>query len=130
MGSEYTFYDYVDRGKVNSIRRWLDSIPEAAKQKLNRRLFHLEGTRRWLRPLVDALTDGDCAGLFEIRANLSGRQYRILGCHGLGQGAPTLLHTFIKPGNRVPESECREAHRKRTEIGANITESRMVHDYG
>lgn len=130
MGSEYTFYDYLASGKVNPIRVWLDTIPIVVKEKLNRRLFHLEGTKQWVRPLVDTLTDGDCAGLFEIRASFSRKQYRILGCHGLGQGTPTLLHTFTKQGNRVPESECSEALMKRTEIEANPTERRVEHNYG
>lgn len=130
MGSDYTFYDYLDSGNVNSIRVWLDTIPLAVKVKLNKRLLHLEGTKQWVRPLVDTLTGGDCAGLFEIRASLSRIQYRILGCHGLGQGAPTLLHTFIKSGNRVPESECSQALMKRTEIEANPTGRRVEHDYG
>lgn len=84
MGTEHTFYDYVDDAGENTIYAWFNTIPKAVKQKLNRWLLHLEGINQgsWSRPLVDTLSVGACDGLFEIRAKLRRQQYRILGYHG------------------------------------------------
>ena len=130
MGSEFTFYDYVDG--TNVIRPWLDDLPLAVKVKFEHALLHLEalGPGDWTRPQVDTLTDEDCAGLFEIRAKKSRHQYRILGCHGPGDRSPTLLHCFIKPGARVPPAECRVACRRRDQLLRNPSRHREEHVYG
>ena len=129
---EFTFYDYLDEAGTNVIREWRDALPVAVKAKFTNALLHLEGARPgdWKRPLVDTLTEGECQGLFEVRRKLSRIQYRLLGCHGPGQRQPTLLHGFIKPGNRVPEAECREAHRRRNAVEADPQKRRTLHDYG
>ncbi|MBI4298923.1 MAG: type II toxin-antitoxin system RelE/ParE family toxin [Chloroflexi bacterium] len=130
MGSEFTFYDYIDDTGSNTIHSWLNSIDIRAKEKLNKRLLYLEGTSHgnWKRPLVDTLTD-DCAGLFEVRARLQGQQYRILGSHSIGQKTPTLLYAFIKKGDRVPADACQEAFRREAEISSSINKHRVVHNY-
>ena len=44
MGSEYTFYDYVDESGHNVIREWLDGQgqKQRPKAKLNFRIHNLE----------------------------------------------------------------------------------------
>jgi len=132
MGTEHTFYDYVNDAGENTIYAWLNSIPKGAKQKLNNRLLHLEGTKpgSWARPLVDTLTQRACDGLFEIRASVARLQYRILGYHGPGRGTPTLLWAFIKDGGPVPESDCSKAHEIRNIVEANPEKYREEHRYG
>lgn len=61
MGSEHTFYDYVDGAGSNTIHAWLNTIPKGAKVKINKRLDHLEAMKQWRgrtkARLVDTLTD-------------------------------------------------------------------------
>jgi hypothetical protein len=132
MGTEHTFYDYVDANGRNTIHAWLNSIPLPVKGKLNKWLLHLEGTPqgKWTRPLVETLTDRACDNLFEVRAKLGTQQYRILGCHGPGRGTPTLLWGFIKPGGPVPQTDCRSAQRIRALIESEPEQYREGHNYG
>ena len=129
MGSEYTFYDFVDDSGANVVREWLQGIPKGAKQKFNKWLMHLEamppGT--WTRPLVDTLS-GRCDGLFEIRVALSGQRYRILGAHSPDR-RPTLLHCFLKSGRKVPDEECLQAQLKKDQVEADPAKHRVEHNY-
>lgn len=129
MGTEYTFYDYVEEGE-NLIRTWLAALPKPVKAKITNWLFHLEATPpgKWRRPHVDTLT-GDCQGLFEVRAEISGIQYRLLGCHDTGERTPTLLHGFIKPGNKVPQPECDTALDRKEKVRGDIGNRRELHDF-
>lgn len=129
MGSEFTFYDFVDDSGVNVVDQWLQGIPKGAKQKFNKWLTHLEATPHgsWSRPLVDKLS-GRCAGLFEVRVKLSRQQYRILAMHTPDQ-KPILLHCFIKSGRKVPDEECDRAQAKKAQVDADRAEHTVEHDY-
>lgn len=56
MGTEFTFYDYIEEG-VNLIHAWFEDQPAAIKAKFNKWLLHLEALPpgEWKRPLVDTL---------------------------------------------------------------------------
>ena len=112
MGSEFTFYDYVDSAGDNVIRAWLEALATKPRARFKKWLLHLEGTShgQWTRPYVDTL-DGYCQGLFEVRVSLD-RQYRMLGAHMGESKTPTLLHCFIKPEERVENVECDPGVRK------------------
>jgi len=133
MGTEFTFHDYVDEAGVNIIDDWLAGIPVAAKVKLDKRLIHLQALPpgQWKRGVVDTL-DGDCAGLFEVRAALNNVQYRILGKH-TPQREPTLLFCFTKTGfkiNKVPKLFCLEAFARAARSAADPLKARRQHSYG
>ena len=132
MGVEHTFYDYINESGVNTISDWLNSIPKSVKVKFNNWLGHLEGINQgsWKRPLVETLTEGECDGLFEVRAKLSRQQFRIIGYHGPGVGTPTLLWGFIKSGSRVSQADCRIAHNRRLIVESNPNKYRGEHNYG
>lgn len=131
MGTEFTFYDYKE-GDDNLIRSWMNSrdVPKGAKQKLNRRLLHLEALPKgeWKRPFVDTLT-GVCDGLFELRASLGGIQYRLLGHHGPGGKTPTLLHGFIKEDDKISERDCDIARARLERVYGDTDKSREIHRY-
>lgn len=131
MGSEFTFYDYIDGEGRNVVYEWLGQIPIAVKVKFNNRLLHLEGTKvgQWTRPLVDSL-DGHCAGLFEVRSSRAGQQYRILGAHMGSERKPTLMHCFIKKDQKVSEKDCDTAFERMAEVEADPTNRRVEHNYG
>jgi hypothetical protein len=128
MGSEFTFYDYVEG--TNSVHDWLNTLPVSVKAKLNKWLLHLEavGPGEWKRPFVDTLT-GTCSGLFEVRASKAGMQYRLLGCHGPGRFTPTLLHGCTKTDRKVPKSDCDEALARKERVYANAESYRERHRY-
>jgi hypothetical protein len=129
MGSEFTFYDFVEEQGENTVYKWLQEIPTGAKEKFDSRMGHLEATPRgqWRRPLVDTVTDRACDGLFEIRVQLKRRQYRILGAHNGRE--PNLLHCFVKPGAAVPQADCQRAHRNRELVVADPARHRVEHVY-
>jgi len=133
MGSEFTFYDYVDDGGRNVVHDWLhgSDLPMGVKVKFTNWLQHLEGTPpgEWKRPLVDTL-DGHCAGLFEVRVSHSHRQYRILGSHMGVDRTPTLMHCFIKPDDRVSEEDCDQALLRKAQVEGDPNKHRVEHDYG
>jgi phage-related protein len=125
MGSEFTFYDFVER--TNLIHDWLDTLPVPVKVKFNKRLLHLEalGPGQWRRPFVDHVREG----LFEIRASQNHIQYRLLGCHGPGDRRPTLLHGFIKPGRKVLDTDCTIALARMALVHADADSYREEHRY-
>jgi len=125
MGSEFTFYDFVEG--TNLIHDWLDTLPIGVKAKFNKWLLHLEGLGpgEWRRPLVDYV----CGGLFEIRTSQNHIQYRLLGCHGPGDRRPTLLHGFIKPGKKVLDVDCNTALTRMKLVHADADSYREEHRY-
>ena len=129
MGTEFKFYDYVEK-EENLIHAWLQELPRRVKAKFNKWLLHLEGVGPggWSRPYVDTLT-GDCNGLFEIRVQRSRINYRILGCHETGERMPTLLHGFIKADAKVQKADCQTALTRKENVRGDLDWSREVHDY-
>lgn len=128
MGSEFTFYDYVEG--TNLVHEWLNTLPVSVKAKFNKWLLHLEavGPGEWKHRLVDTLT-GTCKGLFEIRVSEVHIQYRLLGCRGPGNREPTLLYGCIKPGRKVPKSACDRALARKERVYANAESYREQHRY-
>ena len=131
MGAEFTFYDYVDSQRNNPIRAWLDGVGPKAKARFTVLIAHLEATRPgdWRRPVVDTLHD-DCAGLFEIRALVEGIQYRLLGFHGPGQRAPTLVAGAIERSDRFePRDTPQIAQARKAEVENDAASHRKPHDF-
>ena len=131
MGSQFTFYDYVDGQGENVVYSWMSGIPKTAKGKFDARIRYLEATPpgQWGTGsrLVDTLTDEGCEDLFEIRVRYRRVQYRILGTHSGRR--PILLHCFVKPDSRVRIEECNRAKRKLDLATADPTRHRVEHVY-
>jgi len=125
MGSEFTFFDFVEG--TNLIHDWLGTLPAGVKVKFNNLLLHLEGlgSGQWARPVVDEV----CGGLFEIRTSMNHIQYRLLGCHGPGQRNPTLLYGCVKPGRRVLEADCNAALARMALVYTDAASYREEHRY-
>ena len=105
-----TFKDFVDNRGRNLIHEWLnDEVPKKAKAKINNRLLHLEAIKDFRRPDVAPLK-GECDGLYEVRVQLSGVQYRPIGKYGPESAEFTLLVGATERGSRFqPSSACRVA---------------------
>lgn len=132
MGSEFTFYDYMEE-RENLVRKWLKLLSAPVQAKFAKWLLHLEATpiTVWRRPYV-ALLSGHCSGLFEVRVRDpkgSSTQYRLLGCHGPGKQLPTLLYGFIKPGDAVDVTECDRAFDRKELVDADSDKYRELHRY-
>lgn len=131
MGSEFTFYDYVEDGQ-NLIHDWIITEAKPVRLKITQFVNHLEGTGKghWARPMADTLT-GYCDGLFEMRPKKGNIQYRILGYHGpnTNKGQVTLLLGFIKSGGQVPKWACDEARRRIGKIGTDPNSKVVSHDH-
>ena len=130
MGCHWTFYDYVDEKGQNLINLWLNNEGKRAKATLNSRIMILESIPpgKWTRPRVDTLSD-ECAGLFEIRAEKSRVQYRLLGFHGPEERCPTLAIGIIKPGKKVRIEDCKAALDIKKIVEAQPSKRRVVHDF-
>lgn len=130
MGSEFTFYDYINEAGENVVHDWLNGPGTPAKAKFTQWLLFLEATPpgAWTRPLVDTLTD-QCQGLFEIRTRIARVRYRLIGCHGPGTRSPTLLYGIIKKASRVQVSDCQEALSRKRKAETNPNKHRREHDY-
>jgi hypothetical protein len=116
MDSEFTFYDYIEDDGTNAIIAWLDAHGPKAKARFNAIIAHLRATPKgqWTRPSVDTL-DGECTGLFEIRAKVKGVQLRLLGFHHEGPDKEvTLVLGAVEKSNRfVPPSTCQQAQQRK-----------------
>ena len=87
MGSEFTFYDYIDarHDGANVINNWLNEEGKPAKAFFNITIVNLEGSPPpssedsvWHYPYVLPL-HGEWKGFIEIREKAKGVQYRIIG---------------------------------------------------
>jgi hypothetical protein len=87
MGSEFTFYDYIDADGdgANVINDWLNGDGKQAKAYFNRMIGYLEGSPPagsqdsvWRDPYTWPL-HGEWEDFTEIRKKVKGVQYRLIG---------------------------------------------------
>ena len=86
MGSEFTFYDYIDAGSngANVINEWLNGEGKPAKAFFNRMIGYLESSPPvgsqdsvWNFPYT-RLLNKEWKGFREIRKEAKGVQYRLI----------------------------------------------------
>src|ERR1051326_5189059 len=99
MGSQSTFYDYIDENGVNVVSQWLRGPGRDARAKFNIRIAHLEATplHEWREPFWKDLK-GECDGLFEIRAQVRRVRFRLFVVLGPGQRTATIVNGTTKKG--------------------------------
>lgn|GEM_PF-1503163 len=122
MGTEFTFFDYVDDRGTNVVTAWFTQQSRSGakvKAKFDTRLLTMEATPAgegyWLRPQTETL-HGDCEGLFEIRALLRNVQLRLLGFHHASGTEVTLVFGATeRDGKWEPLSACAQALKRRIE---------------
>lgn len=84
MGSEFTFYDYIDANESNLINNWLNGGGKLAKAYFNQMVNNLEASPPagfqysvWVPPYVLPL-NGDWADFTELRKKVNRIQYRLI----------------------------------------------------
>ena len=137
MGTQYTFYDYINAQGDNEILLWLNDVGGRGKDRhklkaqFTRILLHLEGasTGEWRRPQFDNLHD-ECAGLYEIRKEFKNIPYRLIGFHGPGQAAGTLVFGAREINDQFDPSEtCRIAQGIKALVLSDPSTYRRQHDW-
>lgn len=117
MPYRWRFLDYVDERDQNTIRKWLDGIPDRAELKIETTLRRLRVMPSLQRPDVGILT-GDCKGLLELRILSERVQYRPLMCYGPSQGEVTILLGATEQNRKIyPPGSCAKALKHKERIG-------------
>jgi len=107
----WTFYDFLDGRGVNTIRQWLNGLPDKARAKINTRLLFMRAARVWPEQYVSSLTDWP--NLVELRVASSGDQYRPIGFYGPERREFTLVLGAIEKGKLpIRILEVADANRK------------------
>ncbi len=108
---------YFYRGEDGSIPLllWLDEIPKKARLKCTSKVNRLADLGNELRrPEADYLRDG----IYELRANCRGVQYRLLYFFA-GQAVVVLSHGITKQ-REVPDKEIDRAIKRKEQVEANF----------
>ena len=92
----WTFYDFLDARGVNTIRKWLNSLPPKARAKINARILFMRAVPVWPEQYVSALKGWP--DLVELRIVSAGSQFRPLGFYGPGRREFTLVLGAIEKG--------------------------------
>ena len=128
MGSEFTFYEYVDSGGRSFVGPWLrNDVSATVRAKFHKWMLNLEGMplAMWSMPMVKPVG----GGLFQLRTHGQSRQqYRILFTHTPNQ-RPTLLHGFFKPDKKLPPGDRAVAQARRVALLANRDEHQVEYRY-
>jgi hypothetical protein len=126
----WTFYDFLDIHGNNTIRAWLDSLPEKASAKIDARMLFMRTVRVWPEAYVSALKGSP--SLIELRVVSAGNQYRPIGFYGPGRGEFTLVLGAIEKGKLPPRTlEAANANREialsdRRRIGEHVFRQRAT----
>lgn len=124
----WTILDYLAEDGANEIRAWIDSLPDAARAKIDTRIRYLEITRFWPPQYVSDRKD--CDKIYELRIVSSGVQYRPLGYLGPRRSEFTLLMGAIEKGGKLQPRDFCQACQRRMEV-VNGDRRRIVpHEYG
>ena len=100
---------FQDEGGTVPLLTWLDGLPAKAQDKCLARLARLEALGHELRrPEADILRDG----IYELRASLQGRQYRVLYFFH-GKVAAVVSHGLVKEQKVPPKEIDRAVERKK-----------------
>jgi len=133
MGSEFTFYDYInaDGDGANIINDWLNGDGKEAKAYFNRMIGYLEGSPPagsqssvWRDPYVWPL-HREWKGFFEIRKKLKKIPYRLIGKI---EGRSVLLITWgYHQGNWKADITPQTAEERVNQM-KNVAKYRREHD--
>lgn len=136
MGSEFTFYDFVDAGGSgeNVVKAWLHGPGSKARAKFNQIIANLEGTpppwtglgRAW-----DKLKGKGFEELYEMRLEREHVQYRLIAFFGAGDREVTITMGAIhKDKNWTPSNFGSGSQHRRKLVTGNAALYRTVHDDG
>ena len=130
MGSEYTFYDYVDADGMgsNMINDWLNDGGRDAKAGLNAIIRHLEATppALWSKPIAYPLHN-EWRGFWELRKKIKRVPYRLIGKM---EGREILLVTWgFHKGRWRVEATVQTAKERVEQMIGEPVKYRREHDF-
>ncbi len=121
------FRDYLNQRGENEIHEWLNQVNATVKMKINVFIQHLEGESdwrglKWVKPLA-----GNGKGLWELRVEFDGVQYRPL--FSRGSGSATLLLGALEVNDQFdPVGAIETALTRKASIEADNRRS-IEHDF-
>ncbi len=135
MGSEITFYDFLDDAGNSVITSWFNQYEKRVKARFDSKMAYLQATSigMWSTDICKPLQErgDDCKGLFEIRVPYGRIQYRLLGTLGPTTGTATLLFGAIEKENRfVPLTTCKQAQARKATLEADPKRHRRLYEFG
>jgi hypothetical protein len=117
MAYRWQFLDFVDDRNRNTIRAWLEGIPDRAELRIEATLRRVRDAPTLQRPEVGSMV-GDCKGLLELRVQCERVQYRPLMCYGPGQREVTILLGATEQNRKIyPPGSCAQALKLKERIG-------------
>ena len=111
LPSEWAFRDFLDGRGINVVRAWIQTLPPAAQAKIDTITLLLQVQKVWPPQYVSALRGYE--GIYELRANSCGVQYRPLGCHGPDRKEFTILIGSVEKGGKLSKDDCETAVERR-----------------
>ena len=134
MGSEFTFYDFLEAGVTNEVNQWLHGPGSKARAKLNQIIANLEGMRPpWPPKPWRELTERGSEDLYEVRCEIDKVQYRLIAFRGPMDRTVTLTMGVVHKDNHwIPSNYVSVSQHRRELIfsSQNPTQYQKEHDDG
>lgn len=111
----WRFRCYAPSGVGSGFHTWYDALTPEIVAEFDRCISLLRPVRNWSEPEFKPLV-GACAGLEEIRFEVAGRDYRVLGFTGPRWLEFTLLLGFEKITTSSYGPACRSAHTRKAGV--------------
>lgn len=131
MGSQFTFYDYVDDQDVNMIYEWLHGDGARSRATFNQWIANAEaappGSGLWSPPFWSPMKGRAWKDLYEMRKTGS-IQFRLIACRGPGDRAITVLAGGWHKGKiYTPHNLAQLAQDRKTAVFDNPNAHREAH---
>lgn len=136
MGSEFTFYDYIDAdgSGINVISEWLNGEGIDAKMGFSVMIPNLESSpppgfqgSRWVVSNTK-LMKGDWKGFRELRKEAKGVQYRLIG-QMVGRSVFLVACAIHKGQNYIPTISPQMALNRVNQMKSNLARYGREHEY-
>lgn len=129
MGTEYTFYDYIDADGdgINAINNWLHTDGKDSKAFFDQVILHLEASPPpWMSKYTKMMHD-DWKGFIEVRKTGS-IQYRLIG-KMIGRNIYLVACAIHKDQYFYTTVSARLAIERVKQMVVNPSKYRRYHDY-
>lgn len=135
MGSQFTFYDYIDAdgGGENVIKSWLNGKGKPVKAYFANYIPQLEASpppriknSKWVFPGARYMTR-DWAGFIELRKKAAGREFRLI-CKMHGRNVFLVAHGIHKGQNFPTDVSVTSAKQRMAQMESDPGRYRREHE--